>query len=107
MSDDDAAVLSGYTEGGWDGQNAGDRDAAAVKISSEGTQLWGLQAGVVAGCSPPRKPQLPRSEYVHNSGQRLHLEVDRFVFFEDYLCMVFANALVLGQLDGGHYCHRF
>lgn len=43
VGDDGSIVLSGYTEGDWNGLNAGEADFSAVKLDSNGAELWRWQ----------------------------------------------------------------
>ncbi|CAM9620673.1 unnamed protein product [Ectocarpus fasciculatus] len=45
VAEDNSIVVSGYTEGSWVEANAGLRDFMAVKLSSEGEELWRWQDG--------------------------------------------------------------
>lgn len=54
MSDDDEAVLAGYTEGDWVGSSSGSTDAAVAKLAADGTPLWTKQVGRLnPGKHPP------------------------------------------------------
>lgn len=41
----DAAVLAGRAGGDWIGENKGEDDFVAVKLSANGTELWRWQVG--------------------------------------------------------------
>ncbi|CAM9524878.1 unnamed protein product, partial [Ectocarpus sp. 13 AM-2016] len=47
VAEDNSIVVSGSTRGSWRGENAGLRDFVAVKLSSEGEELWMWQDGTV------------------------------------------------------------
>lgn len=40
---DGSAVLAGFSRGAWDGFISGSQDFAAVKIDSDGSELWKWQ----------------------------------------------------------------
>lgn len=46
MADDGSIFLAGYTEGDWEGVNAGDADFAAVNLHTRGSELWRYQVGM-------------------------------------------------------------
>lgn len=43
VQDDGNIVLGGFTDGDWDGQNAGGFDFAVVALDAGGRQLWRWQ----------------------------------------------------------------
>lgn len=48
VASDDTVILTGFSEGVWDGANAGGFDFVAVKLDvSDGTELWRWQVGTV------------------------------------------------------------
>lgn len=57
---DGSIILAGGTYGAWSVTNEGDRDFAAVKLSSSGGILWRWQ--VVALLTPPPVPLSPWSQ---------------------------------------------
>lgn len=45
LGKDGSMVLAGYTFGDWAAGNAGEEDFAAVKLDSDGVELWRWQVG--------------------------------------------------------------
>lgn len=45
VGEDDTIIISGYTDGDWEGENAGGYDFAAMKLAGDGTVLWRWQVG--------------------------------------------------------------
>lgn len=43
MADDGWAVVVGFTNGDWDGVNAGQMDFAAFRLDADGTEIWRYQ----------------------------------------------------------------
>ncbi|CAM9529226.1 unnamed protein product [Hapterophycus canaliculatus] len=47
-TEDEGVVLAGFTDGTWSGDNAGGSDFAAVKLDSDGVEVWRYQDGTSA-----------------------------------------------------------
>lgn len=52
MAEDGSMVLVGYTYGAWDGVNAGETDLAALRLDTNGTEIWRYQVSCFRTVSP-------------------------------------------------------